>query len=328
MHKSFRLFRHSLIAGLFAVTAAPAAAQDASNFPTRPMRIITGYLPGGVSDTIARTMATQLGEQMGQRIIIDGRPGAGGTLAMEIAANATPDGYTLFMGQPVITISPNFKRRPSYDPIKAFAPLSVIGLGATMMMSNPSLPASNVKELIAYGKSQPPGKMLFGHSGQGSTNHLAGELFSVMSGVKLTPVAYKGAAANILATIQGEVQLGFLPVLAALPQLKAGRLKALGVTGSKRAKAAPQVPTIAETLPGYEVPVWYGLMAPAATPKAITGKLNQEIKKALEVSSVVDKLESQGIETNYTTIAEFEKLIQEDAARWAKLVKDAGIVLQ
>jgi len=320
--------RHlSAVLGLLALLPGAAHAQSVAEFPNRPMRIITGYLPGGVSDTIARTMAAQLGEQMGQRIIIDGRPGAGGTLAMEIAANATPDGHTLFMGQPVITISPNFKRRPSYDTIKAFAPLSVIGMGATMMMINAAIPANNVKELIAYGKTQPAGKLLFGHSGVGSTNHLAGELFSVMSGVQLTAVAYKGAAANILATIQGEVQISFLPVLAALPQIKVGKLKALGVTGAKRAQAAPNIPTIAETLPGYEVPVWYGLMAPAATPKPIVNKLNLEIKKALELQPVIDRLASQGIEVDYTTVAEFEKLIKEDALRWAKLVKSSGIVL-
>ena len=316
-----------LIAGLLAVSATSAYAQQGSNYPNRPMRIITGYLPGGVSDTIARTMAEKLGEQMGQRIIIDGRPGAGGTLAMEIAANATPDGYTIFMGQPVITISPNFKRKLPIDPLKAFAPISVVGMGATMMVVNAATPANSVKELIAYGKSQPPGTLRFGHSGQGSTNHLAGELFSVMSGVKVTAVAYKGAAANILATIQGEVQIGFLPVLAALPQMKSGKLKALGVTSKKRAEAAPNIPSIAETLPGYDVPVWYGLMVPAATPKPVVNRLNLEMKKALETPAVRERLAAQGIETEYTTVAEFAQLIREDAARWAKLVKDAGIVL-
>ena len=311
---------------LLATTCINAAAAE-SPYPTRPMRIITGYLPGGVSDTIARTMAVQLGDQLGQRIVIDGRPGAGGALAMDIAASATPDGYTLFMGQPVITISPNFKRRPAYDPLKAFAPLSVIGMGATMMMINPSIPATTVRELIAYGKTQPPGKLLFGHSGQGSTNHLAGELFSVMSGVQLTAVAYKGAALNILATLQGEVQISFLPVLAALPQVKMGKLRALGVTGAKRAQAAPNIPTIAETLPGYEVPVWYGLMAPAATPKPIITRLNLEIKRALELQSVIDRLTNNGIEVEYTTVPEFAKLIKEDAARWAKLIKQSGVVL-
>lgn len=329
MEVTMNLMRNlaSLVGFLALASASHALAQQVTNFPNRPMRIITGYLPGGVSDTVARTMASQLGEQLNQRIIIDGRPGAGGTLAMEVAAKANPDGHTLFMGQPVITISPNFKTRPSFDPIKAFSPLSIIGFGATMMMINPAVPATNVKELIAYGKSQPAGRLHFGHSGQGTTNHLSGELFSVMSGVQLTAVAYKGASLNILATIQGEVQLSFLPVLAALPQIKVGKLRAIGVTGAKRSKAAPQVPAIAETLPGYEVPVWYGLMAPAATPKAIVTKLNLEIKKALELPAVVERLENQGIETEYTTVAQFEKLIQEDAARWAKLVKQSGIVL-
>jgi tripartite-type tricarboxylate transporter receptor subunit TctC len=321
------LHKFLLIAGMWAFCGAGAYAQQADNFPNRPMRIITGYLPGGVSDTIARTMAERLGEQMGQRIIIDGRPGAGGTLAMEIAANATPDGYTIFMGQPVITISPNFKRKLPIDPLKAFAPISVVGMGATMMVVNPATPANNVKELIAFGKSQPAGKMLFGHSGVGSTNHLAGELFSVMSGVKLTAVAYKGAAANILATIQGEVQIGFLPVLAALPQIKSGKLKALGVTGAKRAQAAPDIPTIGETLPGFEVPVWYGLMVPAATPRPVVNRLNLEMKKALETQAVRDRLAGQGIEVEYTTVEQFAKLIREDAARWAKLVKESGIAL-
>jgi len=322
------IFRRLALAFGLLASAGIVSAQSVADFPARPMRIITGYLPGGVSDTIARTMATQLGEQLGQRILIDGRPGAGGTLAMEIAANATPDGYTIFMGQPVITISPNFKRKLPIDPLTAFAPLSVIGMGASMMMVHPSMPANNVKELIAYGEKQPPGKLLFGHSGVGSTNHMAGELFSVMSGVKLTAVAYKGAAANILATMQGEVQISFLPVLAALPQIKNGKLKPLGVTGAKRAKAAPDVPTVGETLPGYEVPVWYGLMVPATTPKPIINKLNLEIKKALALPSVETRLANQGIETEYTTVAEFDKLIKEDAARWKKLVKDAGIVLQ
>jgi tripartite-type tricarboxylate transporter receptor subunit TctC len=326
MKALFHCTLFSIFLGL--LTALPVLAQSADKFPTRPMRIITGFLPGGVSDTIARTMAEKLGEQMGQRIVIDGRPGAGGTLSMEMSANATPDGYTLFLAQPVITISPNFKRKLNIDPLKAFAPISLVGLGATMMVVHPSTPANSVKELIAFGKSQPPGKLAFGHSGQGSTNHLAGELFVVMSGVKMTAVAYKGAAANILATLQGEVQISFLPVLAALPQMKNGKLKGLGITGMKRSAAAPSIPTIAETLSGYDVPVWYGLVVPAATPKAIVDKLNAEMKIALENPAMRERLANQGIDVEYTTTEQFAKLIREDAARWAKLVKDAGIVLE
>jgi tripartite-type tricarboxylate transporter receptor subunit TctC len=311
---------------LFAFAAGGAYAQS-GKFPDRPMRIITGFLPGGVSDTIARIMAENLGEQLGQRIIIDGRPGAGGMLAMELAGRATPDGYTIFMGQPVITISPNFRRKLPFDPLKAFDPLSVIGLGQTMMMVHPSLPVSTVKELIAHGKSRPDG-LLFGHSGQGSTNHLAGELFGVMSGVKLTAVAYKGAAANSLALMSGEIHISFLPVLAALPHVKSGKLKPVGVTGATRAQAAPDIPTIGETLPGYEVPVWYGFLLPAGSPKAVIARLNGAIKVALETPSVRERLATQGVEPHYTTVAEFQQLIREDAARWAKLVKDAGIVLE
>ena len=308
--------------------SANVQAQGAENYPSRPLRLITGFLPGGVSDTIARVTGEKVGELLGQRVIVDGRPGAGGVLSMELAVNANPDGHTLYMGQPVITISPNFKRKPPFDPLKAFAPVSLIGLGSTMMVVHPSTPASSVKELIAYGKSQPPGTLRFGHSGMGSTNHLAGELFGVMSGVKLTGIPYKGAAANILATLQGEVQISMLPVLAAIPQIKAGKLKAIGITGAQRSPAVPDIPTIGETLKGYEVPVWYGFLVTAKTPTAIVNKLHAATQQALQTPEVKDRLATQGIETKLSSRADFAKLIQDDARRWAKLVKDAGIVLE
>ncbi len=323
-----RRFLSPAVVALALYACAVHAQQDARDFPNRPLRIITGYLPGGVSDTIARMMAEKMGERLGQRIVIDGRPGAGGTLSMDIAAHATPDGYTIFMGQPVITISPTFKRKFTYDPLKAFAPVSLVGQGATMMVVHPGTVASSVKELIAYGKSKPPGELRYGHSGQGSTNHLAGELFAVMSGIQFTPIPYKGAAANVLAVLQGEVQVSFLPELATVQHLKSGRLKVLGVTSAKRSHAAPDVPTIGETLPGFEVPVWYGLVVPVKTPAAIVQKLNREMKAVLESPEVVKRLADQGIEVQYTTTAEFAKLIAEDAKRWAILVKDANLVLE
>lgn len=312
---------------VIALASGSALAQSADNFPSRPMRLITGFQPGGVSDTIARVAGGKVGEILGQRVIVDGRPGAGGVLSMELAANANPDGHTFYMGQPVITISPNFKNKPPFDPLKVFAPVSLIGFGQTIMAVSPTTPVSNVKELIALGKSQPAGSLHFGHSGVGSTNHLAGELFAVMSGLKLTAVAYKGAASNQLALMQGEIQIAMLPVLAAIPQVKAGRLKAIGVTGAKRSQAAPDVPTIGETLPGYEVPVWYGFVITARTPVAIIDKLHDATQKALLTPEVKDRLFSQGIETQLMSRADFAKLIREDAARWAKLVKDAGITL-
>jgi tripartite-type tricarboxylate transporter receptor subunit TctC len=309
-------------------SAGHALAQSAENYPSRPLRLITGFLPGGVSDTVARVTGEKLGELLGQRVIIDGRPGAGGVLSMEIAVSANPDGHTLYLGQPVITISPNFKRKPPFDPVKVLAPVSLIGFGSTMMVVHPSTPASNVRELIAFGKSQPPGALRFGHSGMGSTNHLAGELFSVMSGVKLTSIPYKGAAANIIAVLQGEIQISMLPVLAAIPQVKSGKLKAIGVTGAKRSQAVPDIPTIGETLPGYDVPVWYGFVITAKTPTAIIDKLHATTQKAIQTPEVRDRLASQGIEVQPATRAEFAQLIQQDAVRWAKLVKDAGIVLE
>lgn len=321
--------RIALIAAAMLIPGAAAAQTlNVDAFPSRTLRLITGFQPGGVSDTVARVTGEKLGELLGQRVIVDGRPGAGGVLSMEIAANANPDGHTLYLGQPVITISPNFKNKPPFDPLKAFAPVSLIGLGATMMVVHPSTPVSNVKELIAHGKTQPPGTLRFGHSGMGSTNHLAGELFSVMSGVRLTPIAYKGAASNSLAVLQGEVQISMLPVLAAIPQVKSGRLKAIGVTGAKRSQAVPDVPTIGETLPGYDVPVWYGLLVTAKTPAAIVDKLHAQTQRALRTPEVKDRLAAQGIEVQFSTRAEFAKLIQQDAVRWAKLVKDAGIVLE
>jgi len=315
-------------AALLTVTSGPACAQGVDNFPTRPMRLITGFQPGGVSDTVARVTGEKVGELLGQRVIVDGRPGAGGVLSMEIALHANPDGHTIYMGQPVITISPNFKNKPPFDPLKAFAPVSLIGFGQTVMAVHPSTPASNVKELIAFGKSQPAGTLRFGHSGVGSTNHLAGELFGVMSGVKLTPIPYKGAASNQIALMQGEIQISMLPVLAAIPQVKAGRLKAIGVTGAKRSQAMPDIPMIGETLPGYEVPVWYGFVITAKTPPAIVDKLHAATQKALLAPEVKDRLFSQGVETQPMSRADFGKLIREDAVRWAKLVKDAGITLE
>ena len=311
-----------------ALLFAAAPVQSAEGFPSRPLRLITGFQPGGVSDTIARVTGDKVGELLGQRVIVDGRPGAGGVLSMELAVNANPDGHTLYMGQPVITISPNFKNKPPFDPIKAFAPVSLIGFGQTMMVVHPSTPASNVKELIAFAKAQPPGSLRFGHSGVGSTNHLAGELFSIMSGVKLQPIPYKGAASNQLALLQNEIQISMLPTLAAIPQVKAGRLKAIGVTGATRSRAVPDIPTIGETLKGYDVPVWYGFLVTAKTPDAIVARLHAETQKALQTPEVRDRLFSQGIETQLSSRAEFAQLIQDDARRWAKLVKDAGIVLE
>jgi tripartite-type tricarboxylate transporter receptor subunit TctC len=314
----------AIIAGIACVAAASARADE---FPQHPLRLITGFLPGGVSDTIARVVGEKLGERLGQRVVIDGRPGAGGVLSMEIAANATPDGHTLYLGQPVITLSPNFKRKPPFDPIKAFAPVSQIGTGPTMLTVHPSLPVNSVKELIAYAKAQ-PGGLRYGSSGAGTTNHFSGELLRVTAGIPLTHVPYRGAANVVVAAIQGEIHIAFLPLLAAIPHVKAGRLKGLAVTGAKRSAAVPDLPTVAETLPGYEVTAWYGIVVPAKTPPAIVQRLDRELLQVTQQPDVRQRLASQGVEVEHLGPVPFAAMIRKDAARWAKLVKDAGIVLE
>lgn len=316
-----------LLAALLSWGTGYAADNVPADYPNKPIRFITGFLPGGVSDTIARVAGDKLGELLGQRVIVDGRPGAGGVLSMEIAAAANPDGYTWYLGQPVITISPNFKRKLPLDPMKAFAPVSLLGISPTILVAHPSVPANTVGELIAYGKSRPDG-LRAASSGPGTTNHLAGELFRVKSGVKLTNIQYKGAAATLLGAMSGEVELTFSPLLAGLTQVKAGKLKAIAVTGSKRSQVLPNVPTIGETLRGYNVEAWYGLMVPAATSAAIVKFLNEQTRKALDTPAVKERLTAQGVDVTPGTPAEFARLIKDDAAQWAKLVSETGIQLE
>jgi tripartite-type tricarboxylate transporter receptor subunit TctC len=319
------------IAGACALLAATALSQAGeplpANYPNKPIRFVTGFLPGGVSDTIARVTGEKLGEQLGQRVIIDGRPGAGGVLSMEIAAAANPDGYTWYLGQPVITISPNFKRKLPLDPLKALAPVSMLGISPTVLVVHASIPVSSVAELISHAKNRPDG-IRVASSGPGTTNHLAGELLRAKTGIKLLNVAYKGAAATLLAAMSGEVEATFAPLVAGLTQVKAGKLKAVALTGKKRSPVLPEVPTVGETIAGYSVEAWYGLMVPERTSPAIVDFLNAHVRKALDASAVKDRLLTQGVEVRYSTPAELARFIREDAAQWAKLVKDAGIQLE
>lgn len=316
-------FMTAMIA-ILASAAAQAQNTAIGDFPNRPLRLITGFQPGGVSDTIARVVGGKLGEALGQRVVIDGRPGAGGVLSMGIAAEATPDGYTLYLGQPVMTISRLFKNKPKYDPVKVLAPVSLLGTGPTMLTVHPSMPVNSVKELIAYAKAQPE-PLRFGSSGAGTTNHLAGELFRVMGNVPMRHIPYRGAAANALAAIQGEIQIAFLPLAAALTQVKSGRLKGLAVTGARRAVAVPDVPTIGESLPGYRVEAWYGLVVPAATPRTIIDYLSRTTNKVLARADVKETLLKRGVEAEGSTPDELAQLIREDTVKWEKLVKNAGI---
>ncbi len=316
-----------MIAALAAgATVVQAATPAPSDYPSRPLRLITGFLPGGISDTLARVVGEKLAERLGQRVIIDGRPGAGGMISLEIAATATPDGHTLLLGTPAVTISPNFKRKLTFDPLQSYAAVTMLGSSPTIAVVHPSVAANSIKELIALAKSR-PGQINFASSGQGTTNHLAGELFKAMAGVQITAVSYKGAALTLLATISGETQLTFSPILPAIPHVKSGKLKGLAVTGAKRSNARPDLPAIAKSLPGYDVTSWYGILAPAKTPQAIIARLNSEINQVLAMPDVRERLSSQGVEIAGSSPAELAAFIKTDAVRWAKLVRDAGIHL-
>lgn len=321
-----------LLASLVATAAAGcsllAHAQGPAPYPARPLRIITGFVVGGVSDIIARTVGEQVGRQLGQQVLIDTKPGAGGMLAMEIAAAASPDGYTLHLATSIMALGPLFtERKVSFDPLKAFAPVARLGTGPTVLAVTPKLPVRSVKDLVELGRSRPE-PLLVGHSGDGSIQHLAGEFFRVMSGVKLTPIAYRSGQASLTAALQGEVEATFAPLSSALAHMEAGRLRALGVTGAVRAKAAPDIPAIAEFLPGFNIASWYGLVVPAATPGPVIARLNEETRKALQAPALLDILERQGIEVQYSTAAEFGRLMSDDRQRWSRLVKEAGVVLR
>ena len=246
---------------------------------------------------------------------------------MELAAGASPDGYTWFLGTPVVTISPSFKRKLPFDPVKVLAPVTLIGTSPTILVAGAGLPATSVKDLIALAKTR-PGGLRYASSGQGTTNHLAAELLRVTANIPLTHIPYKGAAATLFAVLTGEVDISFVPLLPAIPHVKAGKLAGIAVTGAQRAQALPNVPAIAEALPGYDVTSWYGLMVPGGTPPSLIQRLNAETNRVLSMTEVRDRLSAQGVEVQGSTPGALTELMRVDAARWAKLVKDAGIVLE
>jgi tripartite-type tricarboxylate transporter receptor subunit TctC len=314
-------------AGISHFAHAAQTAPAPADYPHKTIRFITGFLPGGVSDTIARVLGEKLGERLGQRVIVDGRPGAGGLISMELTAGANPDGYTLFLGTPVVTISPSFKRKLPFEPAKALAAVTLIGTSPTILVAAANLPAASVKDLIALAKSR-PGGLSYASSGQGTTNHLAAELLRVTAKIPLTHIPYKGAAATLFAVITGEVDISFVPLLPAIPHVKTGKLAGIAVTGARRAQALPNVPAIAETLPGYDVTSWYGLLVPGGTPPSLIQKLNAETNHILGMADVRERLSAQGVEVQGSTPGALTELMRVDAARWATLVKDAGIVLE
>jgi len=308
-----------------AITAAPAHAQQ---FPSRQIRLISPYPPGGGNDVLARLIADKLGDGLGQRVVVDNRAGANTIVGTDIVAKSAPDGHTLVLVPNSFVTNVGFYAKLPYDTVRDFAPVALVALSPQMLVVHPSVPATTVKELIALAKAK-PGFYSYGSSGNGSVGHLAMALFDMMAGVKMEHIAYKGTAPAVTELLGGQIQLMMSSMLSVLPQVRAGKLRLLAVTTARRSPAVPDAPTIAESgVPGYEATLWYGLVAAAHTPAPILEKLSSQIEKTLRDPEIVDKLARQGVEPYYYGPQEFAKRVREEIPKWAKVIKDAGIRIE
>jgi tripartite-type tricarboxylate transporter receptor subunit TctC len=299
----------------------------AQGYPTKPIRMIVAQAPGGPTDIVARVYATKLSEFLGQPIVVDNRVGAGGTIAGEIVANSPPDGYTLcVMANGTAAIAPHFIR-VTYDVRTHFAPVALIGDSPLALMVNPKLPATSLKELIALAKAK-PGAINFGSSGQGSTGQLSAELFRMMAGINITHVPYKGAAPALVGLATGEIQMLVSALSSGLAFIKSGQVRALGVTGAHRVAALPDVPAIAEVLPGYEANSWYAVLTRTGTPREVIAKLNRESVRVVNSPDVHQRLVAASVEPETLTPEQLGEKIRHDYERWGKVVKTLGVKVQ
>jgi tripartite-type tricarboxylate transporter receptor subunit TctC len=322
------------LAVLFAAAAASPAAfaqgkSGAVNYPTRPIRLVVTYPPGGNTDLVGRAVAQKLVEAWGQQVVVDNRGGAGGVLGTVIAKQAAPDGNTLLLGTSAgMVLNPILMSKVPYDAFRDFAPVSLVIINPQVLVVNPSLPATNVREFIALAKSK-PGRLNFGSSGVGTPNHLGGEMLKAMAGIDIVHVPYKGGAASITDLIAGQVQLVFSSAPSVVPHVLNGRLGALGVGSAKRTPALPDVPTVAESgVPGYEYTTWYGIFAPAKTPTAVIAKLNAGIVRMLAEPQMSQRFQSQGGDPTSSTPAALTAYMREETARWTRVIKTAGIKIE
>jgi tripartite-type tricarboxylate transporter receptor subunit TctC len=308
------------------VAAALAAALPASaaDYPLKPIRMLTGFGPGGGSDIAARSVSVKLYEIFGHSVVIDNRPGATGAIAGEIIARAPPDGYTVMMLAVAQLVSHAFDEKLNYDIERDFAGVSYVARNPYLVVVPPALPARSVREFIEFAKSQ-PGKLNYGSSGIGGSNHVVTEVFNAAAGIKLTHVPYKGVPLFLADLAAGQLQLAFASITSGLPLVRAGKLRVLGITSLTRSRVVPEVPTVAETLPGLELIGWYGVVAPKRTPAAIVNRLNNAIDQALRAPEVKERLMADGSETVGGTPAAFETHMHNELQRFRKVIREAGI---
>ena len=312
-----------LLVAMFAALLGSTA--QAQNYPDRPIRVVNGFAAGGGTDLLLRTLLPKMGEILGQQLIIDYRPAAGGNLAMDIVAKAAPDGYTLLMGSPGLATNPSLYRDLTFDPLRDFAPISLIGTVQNVLVVNPALPVHSVAELVALAKKD-PGKLNFASPGYGTSLHLAAELFKASEGLDIVHVPYKGGLQAVTDVLAGKPELMFNVLPSALPYIQAGKLRALAVTGTTRSPTLPDVPTMIEAgLPNYTAFTWNGLLAPAGTPRPIIDRLHAAIVQALQDPAVREGYARIGTDPDSDTPEQFSELIRAETAKWSRVIKAANI---
>jgi len=314
----------ALVVLALAVLGDRASAQD---YPTRPIRIISPFVPGGFNDALSRLVAQRFLQAWGQQGVVDNRPGANMIVASSLVAKAAPDGYTMFMGAVPHAINPSLYKLP-YDPIKDFTPIALICSVPNLMVLNPAIPATSVGELIAYAKANPR-KLTFGSTGNGSSSHMAGELLKVMANIDMVHVPYKGGALVFVDLLAGRLHLHIGATISALPHVRSGKLRSLGVTTLQRIASLPDIPTVAESgLPGFEVASWYGLIGPAGVRPEIVAKINAEINRMAALPEVRERLQKDGAEPTPATPAQFTQMIRDDIQKWTRVVKATGVKVE
>ena len=312
-----------VLAAFTLLAALPAAAQQ---YPARTIRLIVHSSPGGSSDILGRLIAQRLGESLGQQVVVENRAGASGIIGVEVAVKSPPDGYTILISQTSLAINPAIFPKIPYNALRDLAPITQIVAGPNVLTVHPSVPAKSVKQLVALAKARPE-SLVIGSPGQGTSPHLSAELFNMMTGVKMVQVQYKGAGQGMIGLLSGEVAVMFPTTPTVMPYFKAGRLRPLGVTTAKRTPALPEVPSIAEAgVPGYESTQWFGILAPAGTPRPIIDRLNQEIGRIMQ--SLKERLTNEGLDVITGTPEQFAAHIKAETEKWAKVVKSMGLKLE
>ena len=314
-----------IIAALLAAQPLVAAAQT---YPNRPVRLVAPFAPGGGTDISARILAEGLGPVLGQTVVVDNRPGAGSILGTEIVAKAAPDGYTLLLGNISMAFNAALYRKLPFDALRDFIPISLVTDQPNILVAHPAVPAKSLKDFIALARSQ-PGKLTFGSAGLGSGTHLAMEMLLMSQSMNLVHVPYKGTGPALTALLGNQITVFFSTFASALPHVRSDRLRAFAVTSAKRTRALPEVPTVAESgVPGYEYSTWYGLLAPAGTPRAIVNRLNQATVKVLNLPETRQKYENQGVDAIPSTVAQYSAHLKAETEKWAKVVRVANIPQQ